>query len=238
MSLLKKLSDWFLNLMMLKDDEPDAVIEATFRHTTLGKYAENLLTLSVQTDLSLYDKSERQNYCLQLHPNDEHTNYDNYLLRCVVGSTTDELEKLRDYLTSETPSLGLIGVNVNYDRTILKFASIDKPTAECLYYYLENCHGFSIAIDKPPENNNLYDPRFGEYDQLQIVTFCHPTSSGSALDMISLQRMLDTRMVFQELAHSNDADPQSGTDAKSTIKHDDIGPRHFLIDNIYYERTF
>lgn len=231
-NFFNNLMDKFLEAMKLTDDEPDLMIESTTEYITMGKYTESLLRLAVRTDLSLYAKAERQNYCLRLQPNDDRTRSNSYLLCCVDGSTTDELDKLRDYLTSEKPFLGLVGIIIYYDKTILKFITIDNPQVEYAYC-LDHHHEFSIAIEKPLETDNLYDSRFGAYNQLQLAIFCHPIPS------VVLQRSLDSEVVFREIARPYDIDGcQSSADAASPTKEDCAESPYFLIDTIHHDWSF
>lgn len=211
--------DKFLDAMKLKDDEPDLLIESTIGHTVLGNRDDSVLRLSVRTDLSLYSKSERYDYCLQRHLTNDRIQENDFLLSSVTGSTTDELDKFKDYLTSDQPFLGLVGITIYHGRTILRFTVIDNPKVEYLYR-LEHRRGISITIEKPLEANDFYDPRFGAYDRLQLITFSHQESATNVLDTTLLQRSLGPEVVFKEILQPI---PNS---------------KYFLINTTYYSRTF
>lgn len=185
--------------MRLQDDEPDALIMSCTQHVELIREFDHLLKLELRTDLSSYSPRDRDDYCLhlQINQDDYRYNINQYLRKDMSSGDPNELLR---YLTADgTPTIGLVGIDVQFDWTTLKFARLDRADIEKdqIWYYLDNRKEFSYCVAQPLEGPSFFDPRFGEYDTIHITNQTHSERTTN----VAINYQLNDTTVYSAVAH-------------------------------------
>lgn len=186
MSFLSRL----INAMRLEDDTPEPSIVTTVSRTEMCTSYNHILELSVRTRLEELEEFERRNHCLQLIVKET----PEIFMSNITDVDHDMIELVKYYLADPSSStIGLIGLDVKFDRTELIFAPLKKLRGE-YSYYIDNRKNMTYSVKVPDAIGSIRDCYIGEYDEVSITGQCHHHRG----DNVAINYCLDHRSVCME----------------------------------------